>query len=249
MGSTPDPSKGLSLYGIRGDDCDCGILHLEPVEILNWIRRHARDLVWDGTDRRGTVPVRRRLDSDTGNAIDGDTALGNDVALSRQLHPRWRDRLRQPDTDAGYRYLRRWAHDRAGRLERVFDDHVGEDGGLHDAPIVYELRRHRDVGIQAARARKYRWRGPRFSPAMLTREGRARWETERMLDRAQQRRRRGQTRRRELPHAAPHIRLMGDNARRLSKGATGSARPRLAHHDDAVRPPRTRAPSDGGQSS
>ena len=62
---------------------------------------------------------------------------------------------------------------RAGRLEPV---HVTDDGDT-----IYTLNRHperRLVKDQAPRARK----GPRFSPALLSEEARARWEQDNDLD-------------------------------------------------------------------
>ena len=55
--------------------------------------------------------------------------------------------------------------------------------------------------------------------------------------------------RRELPHTQAHIRVLGHHARGHAKGASGTSRAFIAGHDDAVRPPRARAPSHGGRPS
>jgi hypothetical protein len=89
-GRHADPSKGLPLHGIRGDDCDCGILHLQPADILTWCRLHARELLWDDTERRGRMPSRRCRIYNVGNAT-GDDGM---VDSAKLLHPRWREHMK-----------------------------------------------------------------------------------------------------------------------------------------------------------
>jgi hypothetical protein len=89
-GRHADPSKGLPLHGIKGDDCDCGILHLQPADILTWCRLHARELLWDDTERRGRMPSRRRVGSNVGNATGDDGTID----LAKLLHPRWREHMK-----------------------------------------------------------------------------------------------------------------------------------------------------------
>ena len=99
-GRHADPSKGLPLHGIRGDDCDCGVLHLEPANFWAWARLHARDLLWDDTDRRGSMPASRRSGADIGGAIGVDA--------TNPLHRRWRARAKKdPLDDLAYRAFRR----------------------------------------------------------------------------------------------------------------------------------------------
>ena len=99
-GRHADPSKGLPLYGIRGDDCDCGVLHVQPVNIWAWLRRHARELLWDDTERHGRMPESRRSGTDASGAIGVD--------IINPLHRQWRARAtKDPLDDVAYRAFRR----------------------------------------------------------------------------------------------------------------------------------------------
>jgi hypothetical protein len=89
-GRHTDPSKGLPLHGIRGDDCDCGILHLQPADVFTWCRLHARELLWDDSERRGRMPSRRRVGSNVGNATGEDGMIDP----PKLLHPRWREHMK-----------------------------------------------------------------------------------------------------------------------------------------------------------
>jgi hypothetical protein len=91
-GRHADPSKGLPLYGIRGDDCDCGVLHLQPADIWAWARLHARELLWDDTDRRGSMPASRRSGADASGTIG--------VGVVNPVHRRWRMRAKKDPLDA-----------------------------------------------------------------------------------------------------------------------------------------------------
>lgn len=165
-----DPVKGLML--VTGAVLD---LQLDSAGQWAWKRDHG--VAWDDTERRGRIPAGRHVDAGVDNATDGNGL----VDPAKLLHPRWRRHLEQPDTKAGYVYLARWARDRAGRLERV---HVTDDG-----VTIYMLNRHPDrrlVKDQAPKSRK----GPRFSPALLAGEARARWEQDNDLQWVQERGRR-----------------------------------------------------------
>jgi hypothetical protein len=89
-GRHADPSKGLPLYGIRGDDCDCGVLHVQPADISTWCRLHARELLWDDTERRGRMPFRRHVGSNVANATGDDEIIDQ----AKLLHPRWREHMK-----------------------------------------------------------------------------------------------------------------------------------------------------------
>jgi hypothetical protein len=89
-GRHADPSKSLPLHGVRGDDCDCGILHLQPADVLTWCRLHARELLWDDSERRGRMPSRRRVGSNVGNATGEDGMIDP----TKLLHPRWREHMK-----------------------------------------------------------------------------------------------------------------------------------------------------------
>ena len=147
--------QGRPLSGtIIWDDCQCGSLHVEPIVPRHWLLRYAPELLWSEEPRAKRREVHR------GGYPDGGRDAVCESADDGAVEEGWSARLRHPrwrqrleqHSKAGYRYLRRWARDRNPRLER-------SKGGPKQPA---------------------NWR--RFDPAILTPEGRAKWDGERQLD-------------------------------------------------------------------
>jgi hypothetical protein len=153
-----DPVKGLPVGGL--------ILEAQPDSAAVWVWMRQHGVAWDDTERKGAIPGGRRRDVDVGNAA-GDDGL---VDPAKLLHPRWRRHVDKPDA-----FLARWARQTAGRLDRVLV--VGDE-------YIFNARRHRDVRLRKPHVLKATRRWPRFTPTMLSDEGRAKWELDNNLDHA-----------------------------------------------------------------
>ena len=90
-----------------------GLSKTKPIiyapDTITFLETHG--LRWDDTDRKGEGPKAKRAQlPDAGRDIADYADDAIDLrAAARVNHPNWRAHLREPDTDAGYVFLRRWA--------------------------------------------------------------------------------------------------------------------------------------------